>query len=713
VTSTGPRREADHEELSASSYPRLSARTQRFTLGRPRSFAVAENGERVVFLRSLSGTDSVTCLWVFDIASGQERLVADPRALGEADRELTNVERARRERAREMAAGITTYATDRDATFATFALGGVLGVTDLRTGATTLVESAGSVADPRPAPDGSDRVAFVRDTHLVVTNRAGSTLHEIRGPDGTTCGITDFIAAEELGRMRGFWWAPDASALLAAVVDSSPVQTWFISDPATPERAPAEHRYPAAGTPNAVVTLLLAPLGSPAMPVTGWDTATFPYLVGVNWTRAGAIAIMLTRDQRTEQVLRIDPVTGSTRVLSTRTSDAWIDVVGGLPHLADDGRLLHADETGTRRRVAIDGVPITPDTLHVAGVRHVADGAALVIGSEDDPAVQHLFAVQLPGDGKAAEIRRLTTESGIHDATVGGAVVLETSTSWHRHGGAPTVRRGGVTLAQLASYSVPPPLTPSVRIVRGGDRDLRVALVLPSDHTPGTRLPVLMDPYGGPHHAEVVAAQGMWLEPQWLANQGFAVVVADGRGTPGRDLGWEHAIGGDLATPALTDQVDALAFAAAHEPDLDVSRVAIRGWSFGGYLAALAVLRRPDVFHAAIAGAPVTDWRLYDTGYTERYLGTDPYGADAAAYARSSLIDDAPNLTRPLLLIHGLADDNVVAAHTLRLSAALLAAGKPHDVLPITGATHMAAADEVAENLLLLQVEWLRRALTR
>jgi dipeptidyl-peptidase 4 len=193
-------------------------------------------------------------------------------------------------------------------------------------------------------------------------------------------------------------------------------------------------------------------------------------------------------------------------------------------------------------------------------------------------------------------------------------------------------------------------------------------------------------------------------------------VIADGRGTPARGPAWERAVAGDLAGPVLEDQVDALAAAAGRFADLDTSRVAIRGWSFGGFLAALAVLRRPDVFHAAIAGAPVTDWRLYDTHYTERYLGLP--GSDAEAYDRSGLIclperSVARATPRALTLIHGLADDNVVVAHTLRLSAALLAAGYPHAVLPLSGITHMAAQETVAENLLLLQLDFLRRSLGR
>ena len=189
------------------------------------------------------------------------------------------------------------------------------------------------------------------------------------------------------------------------------------------------------------------------------------------------------------------------------------------------------------------------------------------------------------------------------------------------------------------------------------------------------------------------------------------MVVADGRGTPGRGRAWERAVHLDLAGPVLDDQVDAL-HAAGRAASRSISPGwPSAGWSFGGYLAALAVLRRPDVFHAAVAGAPVTDWRLYDTHYTERYLG-DP--DERAGGVRPQLAAGRRGRrrlpSRPLLIIHGLADDNVVAAHTLRLSSALLAAGRPHEVLPLSGVTHMTPQEEVAENLLLLQVDFLRRA---
>jgi dipeptidyl-peptidase-4 len=274
--------------------------------------------------------------------------------------------------------------------------------------------------------------------------------------------------------------------------------------------------------------------------------------------------------------------------------------------------------------------------------------------------------------------------------------------------GALTHVAGGPAIASAAQR---PLVTLNVRLHHYGDHHLATAVLLPAGRSAGDGgplLPVLMDPYGGPHAQRAVAAHNAHLTSQWFADQGFAVVVADGRGTPGRGSEWERAVLHDLASAPLDDQIEALRAAAADYP-LDLERVAIRGWSFGGYLAALAVLRRPDVFHAAVAGAPVTEWRLYDTHYTERYLG-DPT-VDATPYAATSLLPLADELTRPLLLVHGLADDNVVAAHTLQLSNALLAAGKPHEVLPLVGVTHMTPQEVVAENLLLHQLDFLRRSL--
>ncbi|MGH7732483.1 MAG: prolyl oligopeptidase family serine peptidase, partial [Gemmatimonadales bacterium] len=328
-------------------------------------------------------------------------------------------------------------------------------------------------------------------------------------------------------------------------------------------------------------------------------------------------------------------------------------------------------------------------------------------------------------------LSRVGEGAGLEAGVRAGGTTVTSSRGLDDDGVTVRVYRDGRLAADLASLAERPALpAPRPVLFGAGAREIRTAVLFPSWHQPGQRkLPVLLDPYGGPHAQRVLKARDVYLTSQWFAEQGFAVVIADGRGTPGRGPDWERAVAGDLAGPVLQDQVDALRDAAARFADLDTGRVAIRGWSFGGYLAALAVLRRPDMFHAAIAGAPVTDWRLYDTHYTERYLGLPDQ--DGEAYERSSLIslaeravvtrpgDDAARgeadadagSPRPLMLIHGLADDNVVVAHTLRLSGALLAAGYPHTVLPLSGITHMASQETVAENLLLLQLDFLRAAL--
>jgi dipeptidyl-peptidase-4 len=273
-----------------------------------------------------------------------------------------------------------------------------------------------------------------------------------------------------------------------------------------------------------------------------------------------------------------------------------------------------------------------------------------------------------------------------------------------------TVVCGGEPAGHLASIAENSPLVPNVHTVQVGSRDFPTAVLFPTGHVPGSRrLPVLLDPYGGPHGQRVVNDARAYLTSQWFAEQGFVVIVADGRGTAGRGPLWDRLAKNDRAG-TIEDQVEVLAAVAAMFPDdLDTSRAAIRGWSFGGYLAALGVLRHPEVFGAAIAGAPTTDERLYDTCYSERYLGHPDANDDV--YEANSLVALAPRLARPLMIIHGLADDNVYVAHSLRLSSALLAAGKPHEVLPLTGMTHLANDETVAENLLLLQVDFLRRSL--
>ena len=696
----------------SGSFPRRHARTRGFTLGRPRGFQVGADGARVAFLRSGGGDDPVNRLWVLELASGAERLVADPAALlGDGADDLPPEERARRERARERAGGIVAFAADLDLTVASFALAGRLFLADLRgPGGAWELPVGDGVLDPRVDPTGT-RVAWVagRALHVAELDGAGPpAARRLAGEDDpeVSWGLAEFLAAEEMDRSRGFWWSPDSQRLAVARVDLRRVRRFHLTDPANPAIEPVTLPYPAAGTDNAEVSLHVVDLAGRRVEV-AWDRAAAPYLVSVSWEAGGPLTLLVqARDQTATQVLAADPGTGATTELAAQHDPAWVDIVAGVPAWLDGRLVMTADDPACdTRRLTVGGDPVTPPGLQVAAVVAVAGDAVLVAGSEE-PTEVHLWRV-VPGEVP----ERLTDRPGHHAATAAGPVVVVTRADLEHDNTATTVTAPGRPPLPVASLAQSPGLAPRPRLLRAGPRGLRCALLLPGDAGTGAggRLPVLLDPYGGPHHRQVLAARDRFLVSQWFADQGFAVLVTDGRGTPGRGPAWERAVWRDLAGPVLDDQVEALAAVAADHPELDLHRVAIRGWSFGGYLAALAVLRRPDVFHAAVAGAPVTDWRLYDTHYTERYLGHP--AADPDTYRRSSLLADAAKLERPLLLVHGLADDNVVAAHTLRLSSLLLAAGRPHNVLPLSGVTHLAAQEAVAESLLHLQLAFLRDAL--
>jgi dipeptidyl-peptidase-4 len=702
------------------SFPRQSARTQRFTLGAPRSFRVADDGSRVVYLRSRGGEDPLGCLWALDLADRQERCIADPRDLGADDSQLPPEELARRERSRESAGGIVAFATDDQATVAAFALGGQLFVADLVSGDTHALAVSGPVIDPRPSPDGS-RVAFVRDGALHMVGVDGSGERQIAGDgpalsptaslheDRVTWGLAEFIAAEEMDRLRGFWWSPDSQRLAVARVDTTPVQRWHIGDPAEPSTVPVTLAYPAAGTPNADVSLFVVDLDGQSFEV-AWDHGALPYLAEVVWSASGPLTLVVqSRNQRQRVVLAANAEgadAGAVRVASRVTDERWVDLVAGVPRWLPDGQLVDTADGQDTRRLTVGGRPVTPVKLQVRAVVSVSPSGLIFTASQDDPAAVSVWRVSVDGQ----ELERLTAPDEVA-AAVGDPATLVTVARRLDRPGAITMVRHRLGTLPVRSLASTPVITTRAQLLWLGQRQLRAVLCLPSDHRPDAGpLPVLLDPYGGPHGQRAVASHDALLGSQWFADQGFAVLVADGRGTPGRGPAWERSVAGDLATAPLDDQVDALtACAQAHPGLLDLRRVAIRGWSFGGYLAALGVLRRPDVFAAAIAGAPVTDMALYDTHYTERYLGLPD--EQPQAYAASSLLGDAASLRRPLLLIHGLADDNVVSAHTLRLSRALLEAGRPHTVLPLSGVTHMTSQEAVAENLLLLQLRFLQDAL--
>jgi dipeptidyl-peptidase-4 len=678
-----------------SAFPGLVARTQGFTLGLPRRPVVSPDGARVLFLRSDGGEDKVGHLWAYDVAAGEERRLVDARALGApAGEELPEREKARRERARDRSAGIGSYSIDASGRTAVFTLSGRLYAVDVATAEVTELAAREPAAEARIDPTGRT-VAYVCGAELRLIGRDGKDDRCLASPDGpeVSWGLPEHEASESMDRFEGYWWSPDGNHLVAARVDESPVQVWHIADPARPERPPTALRYPSAGTPNADVSLHVLGLDGGRTEI-AWDRAGFEYVTRVVWDEHGLLVVVQNRRQTVLRILAADPATGETFFLRENTDPEWTTIVGGVPARTAGGELVWTVDDGDTRRLTVGGVPVTPPGLQVEEVLSV-DGETVLFAAREDPAQRHLWTWSAE-DGPGP----VTGEPGLHTGARAGGVTVITSYTMVRE----TVTVDGRELRGLAAAS---PVHPVVHLHRLGERELRTAVLFPTGHELGSRrLPVLMDPYGGIATQRAELARFRYWASQWFADQGFAVVVADGRGTPGRGPRWERARDGDHAGPRLADQVDALHAAAELFPDLDLSKVGIRGWSAGGYLAALAVLRRPDVFHAAVAGAPVTDQLLYSTHWQERTLGLPDENPEA--YRRGSLIEDAPNLRRPLLLVHGLMDDNVLPVHTMKLSAALLAAGRPHTVLPLPAATHMGST---TENLWQFELDFLRTAL--
>lgn len=641
--------------------PGQLARTRYFQAGAVSRLEIC--GRFVTFLRD-------GALWVFDPADSQERRVAAAAQY-----------RAGRDEKAVVVEQSELFAVD-------------LAADEVRQLAVGKVETA--------AIDPTGRVvAFVRERALWVVDATGTNERVLVEPENAdvSWGLPEFTAWMSMERTEGFWWAPDGQRLLVARVDESPVEIWYQPDPLRPDVPPKPIRYPAAGTHNADVGLYLVDLDGQRVEVE-WDRERFEYLVQADWPGERPLIAVQTRDQRTLWLLEVDPATGATSLVREVSDPDWVAVWTGTPTRTASGELVWIErdaETDTYRLLVGDKF-VTPPGMQVLEVPGVSGETVRFLAQTEATEIHHYSY-----DG---EVRQLSEGAGVHTGRVDGGITVVDSRTLDG-------RRITVNGRPLQDTAEQPVVDLRMELVKAGPAELRTAVFRPSWHEPGTaRLPVLLSPYAGPGF-QLVMARSMpgYFVSQWFAEQGFIVLSTDGRGTPGRGPAWERAIAGDQLFPVLDDQIEALHAIAATDGDLDLERVAIRGWSFSGYLAAAAVIHRPDVFHAGIAGAPVTDLRLYDSYWKERYMGHPAENAEA--YRRSSIVPFADQLTRPLQIIHGLADTNVWPVHSLRLAAALAAAGKPHELVTFAGQGHGFSDPAAVEGRLRLELDFLQRSLPR
>jgi dipeptidyl-peptidase-4 len=692
-----------------TTYLRHHAETRGFLLGRPVRPQPTPDGKAVLFLRAQARVPKLR-LYEFDVASGKTRELLTPESILQgAEENLSPEEKARRERQRVSVGGFTTFQLSQDGARILVLLSGKLYVVERGSGQVhELPTGAGTLLDPQFSPDGRS-VAYVRDHDLYALDLATHKERRLTtgGSARRTHGLAEFVAQEEMGRFSGYWWSPDSRSLAYEEANAAGVEVWHVADPLHPDRPAHPSFYPRPGQANVRVRLGVIPARAPADQKTvwvHWDAKTYPYLAAVRWPKRGPLTVgVQSRSQKEFVLLRVDPATGRTTPLLTERDAAWVNLRHDGPRWLQDGSFLWSgegpegprlelrDPTGALRRVLVpseDGYQGLVDVDPKAG--------QVVYRASTDPTQAQLCRLALAG-GKPVH---LTKAPGVH------AAVFAEDHSLYVHqaslaGAMPqsTVCRADGTLrGELPSVAEEPPFVPRDEVLKvGPGRGFYASVVRPRDFAAGRLYPVIVHVYGGPGHQQVLASMGLRLLDQWLADQGFLVVSIDNRGTPGRGRDWERALCKHFGSVPLEDQVAGLKALGERFPEMDLKRVGIYGWSFGGYMAALAVLRQPDVFKAAVAGAPVVDWLDYDTHYTERYLGLPD--ADAAAYREASLLTYAAGLKRPLLLVHGTADDNVYFRHTLKLADALFRAGKDFELLPLSGLTHMVPDPVVMQRL--------------
>jgi dipeptidyl-peptidase-4 len=681
---------------------RAMAETRNFHLGTPQHATPTPDGKAVLFLRS-AAREPRQSLYELEVATGRTRELLTPEQVAKGPETLTPEERVRRERMRVRTTGFTSFELSDDGARVVLGLSGKLYVYDRAAAQARELKTPPGAIDAHLSPDGA-RVAYVRDDDVRIVPVSGGAESSITrgGSDRVTHGLAEFVASEELDRHRGFWWSPDGARILYEEADTTKVDVLTIADAVHPEAAPQRIAYPRPGRPNADVRFGLVSAGGSRTTWIEWDRARFPYVAQASWPKGGPpLLTVLDRLQHTEQLLSVDAATGKTTLLVEERDAAWVNVDPSVPRWLPDGRgfLWSTERSGEWQLELRDASgklvrELLPRSFGYDALADVDDKKRVaVVDASPDPTQLHAWVVPLDGAGAPKPFGRDGELASAHFAESHDVFVSHESTI----AAMPRVvvrSVDGSVERVVPSVAEEPAGMPVVEMTEAGPDAMHVAIVRPRGFHPGRKYPVIDAAYGGPHVDIVQQSALGYVRAQWMADATGAIVVAiDARGTPGRGREWERALYKKLGSVPLDGHVAAIAALGAKYPEMDVSRVGVYGWSFGGYFAALAVLSRPDVYAVGVAGAPPADWRDYDTAYTERYLGLpeeDPGAYDAASlltYARKPPAAGAP--ARPLLVVHGTADDNVWFVNGLKLADALEQGRRPFELMPLAGTTHM------------------------
>ncbi len=679
----------------------------------PRAVALSPDGQYLTSLRPRADDRDRFDLWFLDSSSGEWRMLVDSTKLGTSG-EISEAEKMQRERARIGGTkGIVSYSWSPDSKSILVPVDGDLFIADLTGNVRRLTETQSSELDATVSPKGS-HVSFVRDQNLMVRALAGDSEKAVttEGGGAVTFGVAEFVAQEEMDRTRGHWWAPDDSALAYTRVDESGVKVATRSAIGAEGTRIYEQRYPFAGTDNARVDLFIWNMAADSHVKADLGENPDIYVARVDWMPGGKALLVQrqSRDQKKLDVLRVDAATGKSETLFSESSNSWLNLHDNLRFLADGSLLWTSERDGFSHIYRFDRGAWTQLTKGPWAVKAVVGvdekaGRIYFTGNADTPTQQHLYAVPLKG----GKLKRLTEAGSFHAVTMNRAAnrAIITRSNPNQPEQVYLADASGKRLSWVeenrldGSHPYAPFLgrhtAPTFGTIKAADgTELKTKLLLPKMET-GKRYPVFVQVYGGPGAGrQVTESWGGGALQQYLAQQGWIVFSVDGRGTPDRGKAFEDHLYQAMGGVEVTDQLAGVEWLKA-QPYVDPQAIAVYGWSYGGYMTLKLLQAAPGTFAAGVSGAPVTKWELYDTHYTERYMG-DPRQVPQA-YAKANVVPDAAKLNDPLLLIHGMADDNVVFDHSIALMAAMQGNAQHFETMVYPGQTHRVAGPKVSVHL--------------
>lgn len=673
----------------------------------PRGLKISPDGRLVTLLKNRKDDRDRYDLWAIDTTGGKERMLVDSLKLG-SGAELSEAEKMQRERARIGGTrGIVAYDWAADGRRILVPIDGDLYLAGLDGNVVRLTDTPEGELNPTVSPKGR-YLSFVRGGNLHVIDIATRDERQLTtdASDTVSWGVAEFVAQEEMDRQTGHWWSPDDSHIAVARVDESGVGVVNRAAIGAEGTKIYPQRYPAAGTPNAVVELyVMDPAGEKRVKVDLGKDADI-YLARVDWAKDGKTLYVQreSRDQKRLDLLAVDPASGASRIVLTETAKTWLNLHNNFRALADGTFLWWSERTGHGHLYYVAGekwTPITRGEWQVGDVIGVDEkrGTVWFTGNRETPVEQHVYSAAISGKG---DVQRLTEpgwwNNGVMDAAASRVIVSRSNPDQPAQ--VYLADREGKRLRWVSENRIDAghPFAPYVAahaeakfgtIAAKDGSPLYYKLLTPRLE-PGRRYPVFMIHYGGPGAGRQVTRSWGGAIPDYLVQRGWVVFAIDNRGTPDRGKAFEDQIYRAMGGVEVEDQLAGAEWLKA-QSFVDAGRIATYGWSYGGYMTLKLLEKAPGMFAAGIAGAPVTKWELYDTHYTERYLG-DP-NAKRSAYPASNAIAEAGKIDDPLLLVHGMADDNVVLEHSTAFMTAMQDQGKPFDLMLYPGQTHRIAGE--------------------